>query len=298
MKNIYRLFLLCPMAISLFGCTSKNTGTPVDVVIISGQSNGVGCTYSNELPNSMGIEKYDEYVNGYSDIKIAYNNWTKTFPDLNFELQNAPMKKGFVDVKLGQGNGSHSFGPEIGIAEVTHEKYANKLFLIKFACGGSNLKDDWLKRKSPMYPKLIDYVKKQMEYLKENGYNPTIKAFCWMQGEGDSYPGYHDVYYDNLKTFVGNVRTDLKELSGNKDMAFIDAGINDKGRWEYWEDVNNAKIKFASESENNIYIDTIAAGMHTDKEPTSQVDIDHYDSDSQILLGHLFAEAFEPFLAK
>ena len=151
-----------------------------------------------------------------------------------------------------------------------------------------------------MYPKLIDYVKKQMAYLQEQGYTPTIKAFCWMQGEGDSYPGYHenDLYYTNTKTFVTNLRNDLKSLSGNKDMAFIDAGINDKGRWEYWEDVNNSKKKFAAESDNNIYIDTIAAGMHTDKEPTLNPDIDHYDSESQILLGRLFAEAFEPFLEK
>jgi hypothetical protein len=57
-------------------------------------------------------------------------------------------------------------------------------------------------------------------------------------------------------------------------------------------------MAFAEESENNFYIDTIGAGMHTDQEPALNVDKDHYDSESEVLLGHLFAEAFEPFLMK
>jgi hypothetical protein len=117
-----------------------------------------------------------------------------------------------------------------------------------------------------------------------------------MQGEGDSYPGYYDEYYDNLKEFVGNVRTDLKELSGNKDMAFIDAGINNSPQWQYYRKVNEAKEQFANDSDNNFYIDTIEAGMHTDQEPFGEVDTAHYDTESQVLLGNLFAEQFEKFL--
>ena len=48
--------------------------------------------------------------------------------------------------------------------------------------------------------------------------------------------------------------------------------------------------------DNNFYIDTIAAGMHTDQEPFNNPDGAHYDTESEVLLGHLFAEAFEPFL--
>ena len=150
-----------------------------------------------------------------------------------------------------------------------------------------------------MYQRFIDYVRSQMNILQESGYLPTIKAFCWMQGEGDSYSGYYQSYQDNLRTFVTNVRNDLRDLSGEKEMAFIDAGINNyPARWQYWKEVNDAKIAFAAESENNIYIDTIAAGMHTNQEPRENIDRDHYDSESEVLLGHLFAEAFEPFLTK
>ena len=274
--------------------------TPCDVVLISGQSNGVGCTYAKFIKTSVGSSKYQDYMRGFPEIQIAYDCWTKDIINdrVVFYSQNKSKDETFFKVMLGQGNSEATFGPEIGIADTMHEQYGNKLFLIKYACGASNLKDDWAKRDSPMYPKFIAYVKKQMQNLVNMGYEPTIKALCWMQGEGDSYPGYYedDEYYKNTKLFVGNLREDLLELSGNKEFAFIDAGISNSPLWQYYKQVNQSKQKFAEESENNVYIDTIGQGLHTNEEPTGEPDTAHYDSESQIKLGQLFAEAFTPFL--
>ena len=292
MKRIHKLLLLSPIIFSTIGC-NKPQGTPVDVVIISGQSNGVGCTYSRYLRYTA-PDKYDDYLMGFEDMQIAYDCWTKLPPydkTAGFETQNRSRQNNFVNIELGQGNSENTFGPEIGIADSLHETHGGKLFLIKLACGASNLKDDWTQRNSPMYPRLIDYVRLQMNNLRAKGYNPTIKAFCWMQGEGDAYVGYYNYYLENLRTFVGNVRQDL----GN--MAFIDAGICGTSQWEYWREVNQAKETFAEESDMNFYIDTNAEGLHTDQEP-SPVDIAHYDSESQLKLGRLFAQKFEQFLMK
>ena len=299
MNNVIKFLLLSPIAFSAVGCggTTKKP-QPVDVVVISGQSNAVGCTHIDCIPQSLGYDYYETYMAGYPGIQIAYDSWTKDIVNDQtvFYSQNQSRDNGFMKVMLGQGNSQASFGPEIGIAERLNEKYSGKLFLIKYACGASNLKDDWAKRDSPMYGRFINYVKLQMQNLKDMGYLPTIKAFCWMQGEGDSYEGYYQVYYNNLVEFVGNVRTDLKELAGNKDMPFIDAGINNSPQWQYYRKVNEAKEQFAADSENNIYIDTIAAGLHTNQEPFDTPDTAHYDTESQVLLGNLFAKAFEPFL--
>ena len=292
-----------PLLFSALGCQTKKPMKPVDVILISGQSNAVGCTHSSCITRSIGASKYQEYMRGYPEIQIAFDSWTKDWPDpqdtskVIFYSQNTSKDDDFTKVMLGQGNSLATFGPEIGISEALHEKYADKLFLIKYACGASNLKDDWTKRDSPMYGRFIEYVKKQIENLKQKGYIPTIKAFCWMQGEGDSYVGYYDVYQDNLREFVGNVRSDLKALAGDKDMPFIDAGISNAKPWRpYYKNVNEAKAAFAEESENNYFIDTIAAGLHTNEEPFDTPDEAHYDSESQVQLGHLFAEAFEQFL--
>ena len=308
MKTFAKLFLFSATVISLGGCggnspesSTKKDPEPVDVVVISGQSNAVGCTYQSYIKNTVGTNKYYEFMEGYPGIQIAFDSWTKdtwTSPgNTYYYSQNKSKNDNFVKVMLGQGNSNATFGPEIGIAEKLHETRSNKLFLIKYACGASNLKDDWATRDSEMYPRLLSYVKLQIQNLKDKGYIPTIRAVCWMQGEGDTYPGYYTDYYDNTKLFVGNLREDLKELSGNKDFVFVDAGINNSKAWEYWRPVNEAKEQFASESENNIYIDTIGAGLHTNKEDNGDGDA-HYDSDSQVKLGNLFAEAFEPYLMK
>lgn len=297
MKKLAKIVLLSAMTLIVSGCSNapKKEPIPVDVVVISGQSNGVGCTRASYIPKSIGYSKYEEYMSGYPEIQIAFDSWTKD-EGPRFYSQNKSKNNDFVKVMLGQGNNEANFGPEIGIAEYTHEKYANKLFLIKYACGASNLKDDWAKRDSPMYGRFVEYVKYQMENLKSKGYLPTIKALCWMQGEGDSYDTYYQDYYDNTKGFVTNLREDFFELSGNKDFAFIDAGISNSRLWQYYRKVNEAKKQFAAESDNNIYIDTIDAGLHTNEEPYDSPDTAHYDSESEVLLGQLFAQNFEPFL--
>ena len=307
MKNLWKFILLSPIALASVGCSGQKAPTPVDVVVISGQSNGVGCTHSDCIARSIGYDEYDTYLTGYPSIQIAYDCWTKDQDPQTLQpfyySQNKRQDGNFFKVMLGQGNSEATFGPEIGIAETLHEKYANKLFLIKYACGASNLKDDWAQKKSPMYGRFVKYVKDKMQLLKDMGYAPTLKALCWMQGEGDSYEGYYQEYYENTKQFVTNLREDFKELAGNKDFPFIDAGINNSKDpstgaliWQYYEEVNDAKKKFASESDNNFYIDTIAAGLHTDKEPFNKPDPAHYDTESQVLLGKLFAQSFEQFL--
>ena len=300
MKAVFKLLMLSPFIFSSVSCGNtpeeQKDPIPVDVIVISGQSNAVGCTHHDCITRSIGASKYQEYMAGYPNIKIAFDSWTKD--DGYFYSQNKSKNETFVKTMLGQGNGLGTFGPEIGIAEAMHEKYGDKLFLIKYACGASNLQDDWMDKTSPMYPRLINYVKKQIDNLKEMGYVPTIKAFCWMQGEGDAWEGYYQHYLENLKTFAANIREDLLELSGGVELPFIDAGISNSEQWKFYRQVNQAKQDFAALSDNNIYIDTIAAGMHTNEEPFGKPDTAHYDSESEVLLGHLFAEQFEPFLAK
>ena len=309
MKRKLLTLLLSPLVVTSIGCKSQDVPDlgPVNVILISGQSNAVGCSHSEYLSTSMGQEAYEKFRDGFDDIKISFDCWTKDgFSTGNYTYYSQNKSKGFVPVKLGQGNGKQTFGPEIGIADyLTDEEGTNwggKVFIIKYACGASCLKDDWLdKKNSPMYGRFIKYVKSAMSKLSDQGYKPKIKAFCWMQGEGDAYSAsYYANYRTNLETFVGNVRQDLLKLSGNKEMAFIDAKINGYGDWSKygngWSEVNIRKGQFANSSENNFLIDTIAQGMTSLNEPSGNPDKDHWDSSSEVKLGRLFAQTFEQFL--
>ena len=294
-KKLYLLTLL-PLVFSCVGC--KKEGTPINVIILSGQSNAVGCKAGLNLKTSMGVDKYNEYLDGYSDIKIAYECWTKHYESTpeTFELQNSSPVGKFVDVKLGYGNTTANFGPEVGMAEYLRTNWSNKVVILKCACGASNLRDNWAKWQTIMHKELVQFVDDNMTYLKKSGYKPTIRAFCWMQGEGDSYAGFYSVYKEKLWQFKNNL-LDAEELLNYTDggiLPFIDAGIGSgEGEWTYYQQVNQQKQLFAAESEYNIYFDTIAAGLHTNQEPNDYV---HYDSESQIQLGHLFAQHVEPYL--
>ena len=295
MKRKLFMLLLSPVVLSCVSCKqdaqTKDLG-PVDVIVISGQSNAVGCSSSAGIKTAFSISKYNEFEAGYDEIKISYDCWTKDGFDTgrySYFSQNSSNNK-FVPVKLGQGNNTDNFGPEIGIAEALHEKYANKLFIIKFACGASNLRDDWTQRDSEMYPRLVKYVNKAIGKLTKQGYKPTIKAFCWMQGEGDTYSAtYHAHYKENLITFVGHVREDFAKYAGDREITFVDAKIC-PGQWTFWAEVNIAKRQFSEMSDNNLLIDSIQEGL------TLGSDNAHFDSRSQVELGHLFADNFEPFL--
>ena len=303
MKTKLHLLAIIPAMIFSSGCgNDKNMKKDVNVIILSGQSNAVGCKNSQFLIQTMGQEKYDQYNAGFEDVKIAFNNWDCDYASAarTKTLQNYSKNGKFVNVQLGQGNVPANFGPEIGMAEELHDKFGGKLYIIKCACGASNLNDDWADANSDMFLNLKNFVTKKMEELQKEGLNPILRAFCWMQGEGDSYPNYYNYYLLNTERLKYNLDKAFLQYTENNNLPFIDAGIGagynhdtHENTWEYYKEVNEAKQAFAARSETNIYIDTIAEGLHSDQEPNDYV---HYDSESQIKLGHLFAKAYEPYL--
>jgi hypothetical protein len=294
MKRNRTLLALLPLCFSIMGCSENKTA--VDVIIMGGQSNMVGCSTYSTLADSVGSAKFTEYSTGYKGVKISYDCWTKNGTD-DYSRQNSSDSK-FVSTLLGEGNSDLTFGPEIGIAENFSLSRSGKLFLIKYACGASNLLDDWAApdstKMTAMYSNFVAYVKAQMAVLSEQGYAPTIKAMCWMQGEGDAYTGYCEEYYQQLHYLVKDLRSDLSSYTDGTEFAFIDAGISDSTSWPKYDIVNEAKQQVAAEDERNVYINTIAAGLDKTK---LQTDNAHYIGSAMVTLGGLFAAALEPFLS-
>ena len=92
--------------------------------------------------------------------------------------------------------------------------------------------------------------------------------------------------------FTGHEADELLNLSGlDQNIYFIDAGISSSPYClPAYDLVNDAKVKFSELSELNIYFSTIANGLTTLYEPDYDPDLGHYDSLSEIKLGHLFAQ--------
>lgn len=269
----------------------KEYANEVQVVLLLGQSNAEGHTWSQYLTKTAGEEKALEYAKGYDNVKISY---ACTIADNTSNGQ-------FTSVKLGQGNSVNQFGPEIGMAEIISKVDPQKrIYIVKYAYGGTSLTTNWRspssKNTGTLYTNAVNYVLEQCRKLEEADLYPIIKAICWMQGEDDASGLNYSSYEELERNFVKDIRKDLEYYKPeNAEIGFIDAGISDCPAWTQYPIVNAAKKKLSEEDDSHVYIDTIAAGLRYNGEPAGAPDIYHYDSSSEIKLGKLFAEELLAF---
>lgn len=243
-------------------------GKQVKVVLLAGQSNATGAAYGSILKQKISEAEYNKYVSGWENVYINYNT------------ENGQNKSnGFTHTNI---ESYYTFGPEIGLGEKLGQE-SDEYFIIKYSYNGSDLFRHWDKDNKCLFKGLVEFTKKSINYLKDKNYKPEIVAMCWMQGESDAYYNKAEQYYENTKNFVSNIRQEF----GN--IKWIDAAISSS--WNDFQIINNSKFKFSQLSDKNYYIDTIAAGLTCNLEPKGNPDIAHYDSLSQIKLGHLFADA-------
>ncbi len=269
------------------------------IVILAGQSNAVGVAHTEYLSLHFSGEKIEEFKEGYDGILMNY-------------YSHDMKSNGFVKTTLGCAEkGKDTFGPEVGIADFLSEKYPDeKFFVVKSAVGGTNLFYDWLPpsckgeyqkksfgmgdTQSEFYRKggwcfneLVKVLGESISILENQGYEPEICAFCWMQGESDAF---ETATVEKYGERYENLLKDLNEAFAAymKNCRYIDAGISEV--WQYYREINAYKEEHANKTSDSFYIDTIAEGLTTSKEPEPEVDIAHYDSDCTIRLGHLFAD--------
>ena len=266
-------------------------GQRATIIILAGQSNASGCSIDEYLKKNVSKEKYEEYQNGYDNVYINY-------------LSTLNASGGFVKCATEQGELGGYFGPELGLAEKLHEMYPDEtFFIVKCAWGGTNLFEEWLSPSSKgktgdKYKYFTAFVDASIKYLEAKNYDVKIEGMCWMQGESDSFSVEASTMYgEHLSNFIKDVRKRYDKYAADDGIAFVDAYIADNPMfWVYCDNVNACKDQVAKQSSMNSLIDTIGNGLICSEEPEGQPDIPHYDSMSQIKLGHLFAEEVARFL--
>lgn len=272
------------------------------IIILAGQSNAVGVGHIQYLPKYYDQKTLEEFENGYEKILINYyshGNWSN----------------GFVKTDYSATDNVNTFGPEIGLAKKLKETNPDEeYFIVKCAVGGVNLYRDFLSPSSgapayceehkkatkcwremnPLiegwcYYELVRILRESISLLKEKGYEPKISALCWMQGESDAVDTFKE---DAVREYVlrfNNMVADLRtELDGYfEDFTVVDAGIAEE--WVRHNELNACK-KANAQEQGWVYLDTVGAGLTTRLEPTENPDIAHYDSQSLVRLGEMFAE--------
>ena len=300
---LFSVLITCFGSFSLAGCTEtgasfsvKDTlidgqGKSAKVIILAGQSNASGTSYDEYLKKNVSAEKYAEYENGYDNVYI------------NHFVSGNNQSDEFIKCGVRQGELGECFGPELGLAEKLHQTYPDQqFFIIKYAWGGTNLFEQWLSPTSKgktgqLYLDFVGFVKTSMKYLISKNYDVKIEGMCWMQGESDSF--WTDIatnYETNLSNFIKDIRQAFKRHTSADGMAFIDATIAANPiYWVYHDLVNQSKVNVEKMSPLNVLIDTNAEGLVCTGEPQPTPDVAHYDSLSEIKLGHLFAEKVANF---
>ena len=266
-------------------------GKEAVVILLGGQSNASGCSLDEYLQKNVSEEKYAQYQKGFDNVYINY-------------LSGANMSQGFVKCATLQGELPGSFGPELGLAEKLSELYPDRtFFIIKCAWGGTNLYSEWLSPSSKgktgkLYKQFEAFVQTSIDYLISKNYDVKIAGMCWMQGESDAFSVENSENYGtHLSNLIKDIRKKFAKYGAEGGIAFVDAYIAaNPAYWVYYEAVNRGKLQVAESAELNVLVDTVAAGLTCDKEPEGTPDMAHYDSMSQIKLGHLFAEELAAFL--
>ena len=267
-------------------------GKKATIILLGGQSNASGCSRDEYLKKNVSAEKYQEYEDGYDNVYINY-----------FSSGNNRSDE-FVKASVMQGENGGYFGPELGMADKLHEMYPDEtFFIIKWAWGGTNLFEQWLSPSSDgktgdLYKHFVTYVNASVKYLVSKNYDVTIEGMCWMQGESDSFSTENATDYEiHLTNFIKDIRKEFKKYAADDGIAFIDAYIADNPvYWVYCDMVNESKRRVAESSDMNVVVDTITAGLSCSAEPDDTPDVAHYDSMSEIKLGHLFIEHLAPFM--
>ena len=57
--------------------------------------------------------------------------------------------------------------------------------------------------------------------LKRDGYNPTVSAILYMQGENDSVDGGHLQYEKYLQNLVNDLRNEFKDYAPKAGIYFL-----------------------------------------------------------------------------
>ena len=273
------------------------------ILILAGQSNAVGVGHVAYLPRHFSPEKITEFEVGYPRVRINYFSHDK-------------QSGGFVPTGLNCAElTKNTFGPEVGMAEYLHERYPEEeFFIIKCAVGGTCLWRDWISpscgdgydptsfadqaesatynidhglpmRPAWCYNELVKITSESLSTLKEWGYEPTVKGFCWMQGEADACdPAFVAEYERRFAAMIGDFTKTFAPYT--RDMKVVDAAISEI--WPQYREINAIKEHYAA-ANGGIYLDTISHGLTTAHEPEGAVDIYHYDSGSVVALGRLVA---------
>ena len=257
----------------------RPVGTPIDVMIVAGQSNTQGWQ-ANVAALSTGNRHYADAPSPNAFIAYKQNAYGQPLYISGSLGQLSSLGAGFA----GQFDG---FGPELSTGTDLAGRVANKVAVIKFASGGAGLNAHFKKSANNLYPLLIAQVNSGLAELTAQGFAPTLKGFFWLQGETDALDNTAaELYGANITQFVSDLRSDLvapalkvvlTEINPNMPALQNQPGVTRVNQGMRNLSTSDANVKFVPTAD-------ITSGF---------ADSIHYTADQTVAIGQRWANAYQ-----
>ena len=241
--------------------------------------------------NNVSNAKYDEYLEGYENVYINYQNL------LNPGIVNS-KSKGFVPVKVGQGyidknpTKGKTFGPELGMAEYFSRIFPNSdTYIIKF--GATTTKDvagRWDVNYGTYYLDMMEFFEDSINELIAMGVDFEIVSFCLLDGSSDAYSGY-TAFEDNFEALVDNVLTKYTDYSHESGISFLSVSTS-RFYNNHWR-IDEIKEAFCKTDEKYYFIDTFDIGLTRNEDGMVRK---YFDAMSELKLGNILAKKIDESL--
>ncbi len=170
---------------------------PIDVYVLAGQSNMSGGGAIADLPTEPFDYTQPQDVPYYFNIKAS-----QSWHSVGFE-QLRPLWPGYTGT---------TYGPELTFARTLRNLSPNPLAIVKLSSNGSDLQNNWdpTGENGTLYATMVNEVQTALGLLGDEGYQPTIKGFVWVQGSGDAGVEEKALEYEaNLTELFATVRQDF-----------------------------------------------------------------------------------------
>ncbi len=173
---------------------STHGGTPVDVYILSGQSNMVGSGVVSQLDPELALQ--EDVLYHYSITLDPANQTPVGSPEV-LATEWGPLRELSAE--------GHSFGLELAFGRTIANKSANQVAIIKTAINGAAIR--FYTPSYGYWQYLGPYAASAIDELEAMGYDPTVKAFVWVQGSSDAnHTVQHALYGEHLEELTDAVR--------------------------------------------------------------------------------------------
>jgi hypothetical protein len=214
---------------------------------------------------------------------IGYHFWIKT-RELHVTSEWTTLRP------LGPEYPGTTYASEITFGRDVADRLPDEqIAIVKVTHNGTDLKRDWHPsgEEGTLYQTLLDRVDLAVGQLEQNGFEPQMGGFIWVQGSGDANSEEKGTEYEtHLNTLIASVRRDW----GESDLPVL---FN-----QYHIDTNKPADGVAAirQSQANVAAADPRALMINIDDLSLKSDLVHFTGHTQQELGYRFADAILPWI--